>query len=278
MNIVCCIKQVPDTADVKIDPETNTLIRSGVESIVNPYDLTAVQAAVNVKESHGGKVTVITMGPPQAEQALRETISVGADRAVLLSDRAFAGADTLATSYTLARAIERFGQDAPVDLVICGKQAIDGDTAQVGPGIATRLGFTQFTYVTEVVAIDAAEGRITVRRKAEGGSEVIAGRLPALLTVELEMVKVRRASLPRMIGALRAQVEVWDAASLQADAGRLGLKGSPTWVRKIFSPPAKKGGPSFDAREDARQAVEACVSALLRDPAFAGKLLRRWES
>ena len=278
MNIVCCIKQVPDTADVKIDPETNTLIRSGVESIVNPYDLTAVQAAVNVKESHGGKVTVITMGPPQAEQALRETISVGADRAVLLSDRAFAGADTLATSYTLARAIERFGQDAPVDLVICGKQAIDGDTAQVGPGIATRLGFTQFTYVTEVVAIDAAEGRITVRRKAEGGSEVIAGRLPALLTVELEMVKVGRASLPRLIGALRAQVEVWDAASLQADVGRLGLKGSPTWVRKIFSPPAKKGGPSFDAREDARQAVEACVSALLRDPAFAGKLLRRWES
>jgi electron transfer flavoprotein beta subunit len=278
MNIVCCIKQVPDTADVKIDPETNTLIRTGVESIVNPYDLTAVQAAVNVKESYGGRVAVITMGPPQAEQVLRETLSVGADRAVLLSDRAFAGADTLATSYTLARAIEKLGQDAPVDLVICGKQAIDGDTAQVGPGIATRLGFTQFTYVMEVVAIDAAEGRITVRRKAEGGSEVIAGRLPALLTVELEMVKVGRASLPRLIGALRAQVEVWDAASLQADVGRLGLKGSPTWVRKIFSPPAKKGGPSFDAREDARQAVEACVSALLADPAFGEKLLRRWES
>ena len=278
MNLVCCIKQVPDTADVKIDPETNTLIRSGVESITNPYDLVAVQAAVNVKESYGGKVTVITMGPPQAESALREALSVGADRAVLLSDRAFAGADTLATSYTLSRAIERLGRDAPVDLVICGKQAIDGDTAQVGPGIATRLGFTQLTYVTEVVAIDAAGGRITVRRKAQAGSEVIAGRLPALLTVELEMVKVRRASLPRLIGALRAQVEVWDAASLQAEAGRLGLKGSPTWVRKIFSPPAKKGGPSFDARADAGQAVEACVAALLEDPAFAGKLLTRWES
>jgi electron transfer flavoprotein beta subunit len=278
MNIVCCIKQVPDTADVKIDPETNTLIRSGVESITNPYDLVAVQAAVDVKEQYGGKVTVVTMGPPQAEQALREALSLGADRAFLLSDRAFAGADTLATSYTLARAIERLGQDVPVDLVICGKQAIDGDTAQVGPGVATRLGFTQFTYVTEIGRIDVAEGSVTVKRKAEGGSEAIAGRLPAVLTVELELVRIKRASLPRLIGALRARVEVWDAASLQADAGRLGLKGSPTWVRKIFSPPAKTGGPSFDGRDDPRRAVEACVAVLMEDETFAGKLLRRWES
>ncbi len=279
MNLVCCIKQVPDTADVKIDPETNTLIRSGVESITNPYDLVAVQAAVDVKESYGGKVTVITHGAAPGGSsaeggALRRR---GQGRPALrpgLRGRRYPRHEL----YPIAGNRASLGGTAPVDLVICGKQAIDGDTAQVGPGIATRLGFTQLTYVTEVVAIDAAGGRITVRRKAQGGSEVIAGRLPALLTVELEMVKVRRASLPRLIGALRAPVEVWDAASLQAEAGRLGLKGSPTWVRRIFSPPAKKGGPSFDARADAGQAVEACVAALLEDAAFAGKLLTRWES
>ena len=207
MNLVCCIKQVPDTADVKIDPETNTLIRSGVESITNPYDLVAVQAAVDLKERYGGTVTAISMGPPQAEQALREALSLGADRAVLLSDRAFAGADTLATSYTLSRAIDKLRQEGPIDLVICGKQAIDGDTAQVGPGIATRLGCTQFTYVMEIRQVDQTDGRVTVRRKAEGGSEVISGCLPAVLTVELELTKVKRASLPRLINAHRASVD-----------------------------------------------------------------------
>ena len=277
MNLVCCIKQVPDTADVKIDPETNTLIRSGIESIMNPYDLVAVQAAVDLKERYGGTVTAISMGPPQAEQALREALSLGADRAVLLSDRAFAGADTLATSYTLSRAIDKLRQEGPVDLVICGKQAIDGDTAQVGPGIATRLGYTQFTYVMEIRQVDQTDGRVTVRRKAEGGSEVIIGCLPAVLTVELELTKVKRASLPRLINAHRASVTVWNAESLQAEPERLGLKGSPTWVRRIFSPPLKKGGPGFDAREDARHAVEACVAALLDDTTFAEQLLKHWE-
>ncbi len=274
MNLVCCIKQVPDTNDVKIDPETNTLIRSGVESITNPYDLVAVQAAIDIKGRYGGTVTVITMGPPQAEASLREALSLGADRAVLLSDRAFAGADTLATSYTLFKAIDKLGRESPVDLVICGKQAIDGDTAQVGPGIATRLGCTQFTYVTEIGQVDRTGGRVTVRRKAEGGSEVIVGRLPAMLTVELELTKVKRASLPRLIDALRAPVTVWNAESLEAEAPRLGLKGSPTWVRKIFSPPLKKGGPRFDAREGARVAVDACVAALLDDATFAGHVLK----
>ena len=150
MNIICAIKQVPNTAEVKIDPETNTLVRAGVESIVNPFDMVALEAALLIKEKYGGRITTISMGPPQAEEALRETIAQGADEAILLSDRAFAGADTLATSYTLAKAIEKVNQQGPIDLVICGKQAIDGDTAQVGPGIATRLGYTQFTYVVEI--------------------------------------------------------------------------------------------------------------------------------
>lgn len=264
MHVVCCIKQVPDTADVKIDPETNTLIRAGVESITNPYDLVAVQAAIDLKGRYGGTVSVLTMGPPQAEQSLRETLSLGADRAVLLSDRAFAGADTLATSYTLSKAIEKLHQDQPVDVVICGKQAIDGDTAQVGPGIATRLGYTQFTYVTEIREVNREGRHVTVKRKVEGGSEVIRGLLPAVLTVELELVKIGRASLSSLIGSLRASVSLWNAEAVQAETRRLGLKGSPTWVRKIFSPPLKKGGVAFDAREDVRPAVEGALH-LLKD-------------
>ncbi len=277
MNLVACIKQVPDTTDVKIDPETNTLIRSGVESITNPYDLVAVQAAVDLKEKYGGTVTVISMGPPQAEQVLREALSLGADRAVLLSDRAFAGADTLATSYTLSRAIDKLREDGAIDMVICGKQAIDGDTAQVGPGIAARLGCTQLTYVTEIREVDPAGRHVTVRRKIESGSELISGPLPAVLTVELELTKIKRASLPRLIGSLQASITVWNGEAIHAEPQRLGLKGSPTWVRKIFSPPVKKGGPKFDAREDARQAVEGCVTTLLEDPAYALQLLKRWE-
>jgi electron transfer flavoprotein beta subunit len=271
MNYVCCIKQVPDTADVKIDPETNTLIRSGIEAISNPYDLVALQTAVQLKERYGGTVTAISMGPLQAEEALREALALGADRALLLSDRAFAGADTLATSYTLYRAIRTLEKDGPVDLILCGKQAIDGDTAQVGPGIATRLGCTQFTYVTEIPEIDVPGGHITVTRKAEGGVEVIRGRLPAVLTVELELIKVRRAPLPQLINAIRAAIPVWNAEAIHGDPQKLGLKGSPTWVRKIFSPPLKKGGPTFDAREDAGPAVEKALEMLLADKDIADR-------
>jgi len=222
MNLVACIKQVPDTTDVKIDPETNTLIRSGVESITNPYDLVAVQAAVDLKEKYGGTVTVISMGPPQAEQVLREALSLGADRAVLLSDRAFAGADTLATSYTLSRAIDKLREDGAIDMVICGKQAIDGDTAQVGPGIAARLGYTQFTYVTEIREVDPAGRHVTVRRKIESGSELISGPLPAVLTVELELTKIKRASLPRLIDSLQASITVWNGETIHGEPQRLG--------------------------------------------------------
>jgi electron transfer flavoprotein beta subunit len=278
MHLVCCLKQVPDTAEVKIDPQTNTLLRSGVESITNPYDLVALEQAVRLKEQYGGKVTAISMGPPQAENVLREALSLGADEGILLSDRLFAGADTLATSYTLAKAIEKLNQESPVDLILCGKQAIDGDTGQTGPGIATRLGFTLFTYVIEIPWIDINKKQIQVKRKVEGGVEIIRGPLPALLTAELELAKPRRASLPLLIFSLRAEVKVWKAEKINADQQKIGLKGSPTWVKKIFPPPLRKGGPKFDTQENLEVAVEQFLDNLLADKKFADSLLGRWET
>ncbi len=279
MHIVCCIKQVPDTAEVRIDPDTNTLVRAGVESISNPYDIVALEEAVSLKERYGGEVTVLSMGPPQAEVCLREALSMGADRVVLLSDRAFAGADTLATSYTLSKAMEKLSRERPIDLVFCGKQAIDGDTAQTGPGVATRLGYTQFTYVLSVDWVDAENRRIQITRKCEGGREVLRGSLPALLTAELELAVPRRAPLPLLIASLRRDVEVWDAAALEALPGELGIKGSPTWVRAITSPPAREGGPCFDvSREGIPQAVSLALDTLMDEKGFLSKLLNKWES
>jgi len=276
MNLVCCIKQVPNTAEVKIDPETNTLIRAGVESIANPFDIVALEAALIIKDRYGGIVTAFSMGPPQAEEVLRDAIALGADEGILLSDRAFAGADTLATSYTLAKAIQKLEEKAPVDIVFCGKQAIDGDTAQVGPGIATRLGYSQFTYVMEICEIDEANRQITIRRNVEGGLEIIRGPLPAVLTVEMDLAKPRRASLPQLIHSLETGVTVWNADAIRGDTQKLGLKGSPTWVRKIFSPPQKKGGPVFDSQTGIQQAVEGCLNALLNDEVFASLFLKNW--
>ncbi|MEM5786984.1 MAG: electron transfer flavoprotein subunit beta/FixA family protein [Syntrophobacteraceae bacterium] len=277
MHSVCCIKQVPDTADVKIDPETNTLIRTGVESIANPYDIVALEEAVRLKERYGGKVTVICMGPPQADSALRQALSLGADEVVLLSDRAFAGADTLATSFTLSKAIETLSGELPVDLVLCGKQAIDGDTAQTGPGIATRLNFTLLTYVLEVEWIDLESRRIRVRRSVEGGVEIIDAPLPVLMTAELELATPRRASLPRLIHSMRAPIRVLDAKAIGASAQQVGLKGSPTWVRAISSPPPRKGGPRFDVRQGVATAVSGAVDVLFEDEEFAEKFLKGWE-
>ncbi len=256
VHIICGIKQVPDTTQVKIDPETNTLIRTGVESICNPYDLVAVESAVQLAEKYGGKVTVISMGPPQAELALRDCLSLGAHEVILLSDRAFAGADTLATSYTLSQTISKIASTSPVDLIFCGKQAIDGDTAQVGPGIATRLGFNQFTYVSEIVKYDAEKKTITVRREVEGGSEIIEGKLPALITVELELTTPRYASLPEMVRSLRQEIKVWGAKEIDASVEQLGLKGSPTSVRQIFPPPRRKGGAAYDVSADEGRALD----------------------
>lgn len=268
MHIVCCLKQVPDTAEVKIDPETNTLVRSGIESILNPFDLVAIEQAIRIKEEHGGTVTAITMGPPQACSILRQAISLGADEVVLLSDRAFAGADTLATSYTLAMALLKLGKQIPVDLILCGKQAIDGDTAQTGPGIATRLKVTQLTYVTRIQWIDFAKNKIQVERKVDGGMEVVLGDLPALLTVELELARPRRASLPALIASLQAPVPIWDAKAIEAAEGMVGIKGSPTWVRRISSPAPRQGGPRFKAGSETDKAVASSLEVLFGDKTF----------
>ncbi len=265
MHIVCCIKQVPDTTQVKIDPATNTLIRAGVESICNPYDIVAVEASVKLVEKYGGKVTVITMGIPQAESALRDCLAIGASEAILLSDRALAGADTLATSYTLASAISKINQTDPVQIVMCGKQAIDGDTAQTGPGISTRLGYTQLTYVSEIISVDVEKKLIQVRREIEGGSQIIEAGLPVLLTVELELAVPRYASLPGLVRAIRQEIKVWGAKDLGCSADLLGLKGSPTSVRTIFAPPPRKGGPVFECSEGSEKAVNDMVEMLFKN-------------
>jgi len=239
VKIAVCIKQVPETTDVKINPATNTLVREGVASIPNPFDEFALEEALLTKEKHGGEVHVLTMGPPQAVEVLKNALAVGADKVYLLCDREFAGADTLATAYTLAKAIEWIGG---VDLVICGKQAIDGDTAQVGPGIATRLGYPQVTYVSKVREVDPANRKIVVERMLENGKEVVQSSLPCLITVLKDINEPRIPSLVGIRKASKAQIPTLTAKDIPVDPDRIGLKGSPTWVWKIFTPEARGGG------------------------------------
>jgi electron transfer flavoprotein beta subunit len=278
MHIVCCIKQVPDTAQVKIDQDTNTLVRSGVESISNPYDLVATEAGVQLTEKYGGKVTVISMGPPQTESALRECLSLGASEAILLSDKTFSGADTLATSYTLAKAISKISATDPVDLVICGKQAIDGDTGQTGPGTATRLGYELFVYVSKIIEVNIENRTITVRRQVEGGSETIEGKLPALLTVELALATPRYATLPEFVRALRQDIRVWGSSQIEAPAERLGLKGSPTWVKEIFVPKPQRGGLIFDGTDSSELVVDNFLATIFgKESELLGELFDKGE-
>jgi len=245
MNFIVCIKQVPETTQVQIDPKTNTLIREGVQSIINPFDMYAIEEGVRLKEKLGGKVLVITMGPPQAESALREAISLGCDDAILLSDRAFAGSDTLATSYTLAMAIKKIKE---FDLIICGKQASDGDTAQVGPGISAHLDIPQITYVKKIEEINNKEA--TVERMTEEGFEILKTPLPCLITVVKEINEPRLPSLKGMIKAKKTPIITWKAIDLELDDERLGLTGSPTQVVKIFTPPPRPKGQIFNGAPD----------------------------
>ena len=237
MNIIVCIKQVPETTDVRINPETNTLIREGVKSIINPFDVYAIEEGIRLKERFGGKVTVLSMGPPQAEAALREAISLGADEGVLVGDRAFAGSDTWATSYTLSGAIKRLGQ---FDLIICGKQASDGDTAQVGPGISAHLDIPQVTYVKKIEEVK--DKTMRVERMLEEGFEIIETPLPALLTVVKEINEPRLPSLKGMMRAKSAKITILTQKELNLDSQNIGLCGSPTQVVKIFTPPQRQGG------------------------------------
>ena len=236
MDIIVCIKQVPDTTEVKINPETNTLVREGVPSIVNPFDENAVEAAIQLKEKHGGKVTIITMGPPQASEALKTTIAMGADEVYLVSDRAFAGSDTWATSYTLSQAIKKIGH---FDLIICGKQAIDGDTAQVGPGIAEWLGIPQVTFASK---IESDGSKLKIERMLEEANEIVECPLPAVVTVVKQINEPRLPSLKGLMRAKKAEVKSLNAQAIEGDAKNMGLNGSPTSVVRIFTPPAKGGG------------------------------------
>lgn len=239
MNIIVTVKQVPDTNDVRIDPATGTLIREGVPSIVNPEDKNAIELALALREKNGGsgKITVISMGPPQAEAALREVLAMGADEAILLSDRAFAGADTLATANVLAHAVRKLGA---YDLIICGRQAIDGDTAQVGPQLAEFLGIPQVTYAIDLWCEDK---NLVVKRHTDSGTQTVATQLPALVTVLKEANKPR---IPTLYGCIAAYGEksyqVWNAGVINAPAEQIGLKGSPTQVRRTFQPPPRGAG------------------------------------
>ncbi|HMK57288.1 MAG TPA: electron transfer flavoprotein subunit beta/FixA family protein [Dissulfurispiraceae bacterium] len=256
MNCIVCIKQVPDTAEVRINPETNTLIREGIPSIINPYDLHAIEAALQVREKIGGKVTVITMGPPQAEEALREAISMGADEVRLISDRAFAGSDTWATSYTLSKAIEKLG----CDIIFCGKQAIDGDTAQVGPEIAEFLDIPHIAYVKKID--DIGSSFIRVQRLMDDGYDVVESRVPVLLTVVKEINTPRLPSLKGKMAAKKAVITRMDSQAIGAEASNLGLKGSPTQVKNIFAPQTKKEKKVLEGNLE--QQIDAMIEELRR--------------
>ena len=240
------IKQVPDTTNIRIDPETNNLIRQGVPTILNPYDAHALGAAVEWKRKLNGKVSVITMGPPSAVTALRECIEMGADRAILISARQFAGADTLATSYVLAETVKYIHGQDPIDLLFFGKQAIDGDTAQVGPGVAVRLGLPIVSYAVKIREVNLEQHYVVVERKTENRNEVIKASLPAAMTCEKDIAEIPFASLPDLVYSLRYEPEVWSAENpIVFDLVQLGLKGSPTTVFKTGTPERHVAGEVF---------------------------------
>jgi electron transfer flavoprotein beta subunit len=256
VKVVVLIKQVPDTTEVRIDRETNTLIREGVPSIINPFDTYAIEEGLRIRERTGeGTVTVLSMGPPQVEHSLRETLALGADEAVLISDRAFAGSDTWSTSYTLAAAIRNL---PGYDVVLCGKQAIDGDTAQVGPGVAQFLGIPQVTYVRK---LEIENGIASAERMMEDGYDVVRTPLPALFTVVKEINEPRLPSLKGKMRAKKAEIAVWGPSDLDVDHGELGLDGSPTRVIRIFAPEPRAGGQMLEGEVD--EVAAALVDELL---------------
>ncbi|MDY7040279.1 MAG: electron transfer flavoprotein subunit beta/FixA family protein [Chloroflexota bacterium] len=262
MHAIVCIKQVPDTTEVRIDPERGTLIREGVPSIVNPFDTYAIEEALLLKEKFGGKVTVISMGPPQAVEALKEAVAMGADEAILLSDRAFAGADTWATAYTLSSAIKKIGD---FDVIICGRQAIDGDTGQVGPGIATQLQINQLTYVFKIQDIDFEAKAIRVERLVEEGREVVDSGLPCLLTVVKDINQPRYPTFMGIRRAARMEIPTWTATEMAVTEDLIGLTGSPTKVVKVFSPPAREGECDMVEADSLEQAAEIMADKLLAE-------------
>jgi electron transfer flavoprotein beta subunit len=239
MNIIVLVKQVPNTTNIKLDPKTGNLIREGLESIMNPDDLHALEAAIKIKEETGGRVTALSMGPPQAVDVLTQAMGMGADKAVLLSDRAFSGADTWATSFTLGKGIEKIKE---YDLIICGHQAIDGDTAQIGPQVADWLDIAQATYVKEIESLNQEENEIIVKRRLENGFERVACKTPVLLTVISELNEPRYPHMGQLISACeqKAPIKVWNSADIGVKTIEVGLEGSNTHVIKTFTPNFKR--------------------------------------
>ena len=257
MNIIVCLKQVPGTTQVKIDPETNNLIRDGIENIINPFDTYAIEEAVRLRERFGGRVTAISMGPPQTEAALREAISLGVDEGILLSDPAFAGADTWATSYTLSTAVRKLERS---DLVICGRQTLDGDTGHVGPQLAEMLEVPFIAYVSSIEEV--ADGGMRVKRMVEDGYEVIGSPLPAVLTVVKEINTPRLPSLRGIARSKSATIPVWGVGELNVDPKRVGMSGSFTQVVKIYTPQRVGGGEIF---QGAAENQVDCLIGRLKD-------------
>lgn len=260
MNILVCVKQVPDTTEIKIDPITNTLIRAGVPSIVNTFDAYALETAVRLKEKNAGTVTVLSMGPEQAKNALKECLSVGADKAFLVSDRAFGGSDTLATSYILYSAIKHIEKELGVfDVIFCGKQAIDGDTAQVGPELAEHLNYPQVTYVSEV---EFDEKNLLLKRESDEGYDIISAQIPAIITIVKTKYEPRYPTIKSKMAANRAQIPTIAAADLEGiDLSKCGLKGSPTKVKKTFTPVRTSNCLRIE-EDSAQKAAEKLVTIL----------------
>ncbi len=264
LNILVSIKQVPDTTNIRINPETGTLIREGVPSIINPYDMGALSLACQLKQTFGAHITVITMGPPQARLALKEAVEFGADEIILLSDRKLAGADTLATSYTLATTIQYLQKDKPFNLLLFGKQAIDGDTAQVGPEVASHLNIPVITYAIKIEKIDLSEKTLIVHRKTEKGIEILKANFPVLLTCEKEIVKIPFVPFTQILKAMEKEPQVIGADGvIPFQREKLGLKGSPTQVKKVFTPELKKRGKIYDLKEvSLEEAIKEIIGIL----------------
>ncbi len=256
--IIVCLKQVPATQEVKIDPERGTLIREGIEVETNPFDLNALEEAVRFKEKFGGKVIALSMGPPQAESTLREAIAIGADEAILLCDRALAGADTLATSYTLACAIKKIDE---FDLIFCGEKTTDGDTAQVGPELSENLGVPFVPYVRKIEKVE--NDHLIVHREIEEGFQVVEVPIPCLLTVTKDINEPRLPSLKDKLRAKKSEIKVWTADDLSdvCEKSRFGLEGSPTRVIKVETPPEPSKGEILegDPKELAKKLVEKLI-------------------
>ncbi|MGA3108446.1 MAG: FAD-binding protein [Candidatus Bathyarchaeia archaeon] len=263
MHIVVCVKHVPDATDIRFDPITLNLIREGVPSIVNPFCLNAIEEAVRMKEKLGATITGVAMGPLQAQEGLREALAMGVDKAIMVSDREMAGADTLATSYTLWKSIETIAHENPFDLILTGKVAIDGETGQVPPGLAVRFKIPIISNVTKIEKVDPQSKTVVVKHRFDDGIETVQAKLPAVLTITEEANKPRKFTIEGMLKAERTQIEVWNKDKIQADPNLLGLKGSPTIVKKVFPPPGRKQGEAFDGTNDPQGAAKWLTQKLI---------------